>query len=67
MLTFRRALRLFFGLIGFLLGAATAAAIYLARMMISPARQVEWATPEDISLDFEEVQFPARDGVRPAD
>jgi pimeloyl-ACP methyl ester carboxylesterase len=63
-MTFRRALRLFFGLIGFVLGVATAAALYLARLMISPARQGTWATPEDIGLDVEEVQFPARDGVR---
>jgi pimeloyl-ACP methyl ester carboxylesterase len=64
MLTFRRALRLFFGLIGFVLGVATAAAIFLARLMIAPARQGTWATPEDIDLGFEEVQFPASDGVR---
>ena len=64
MLTFRRTMRLFFGLVGFALGVATAAAIYLARMMIAPARQGRWATPGDIDLGFEEVQFPARDGIR---
>ncbi len=64
MLTFRRALRLFFGLAGFLLGATVAAAAFLARMMIAPARQGMWATPADIGLKFEDVQVPARDGVR---
>ncbi len=64
MLTFRGALRLFFGLAGFLLGATAAAAAFLARMMIAPARQNMWASPTDIGLDFEDVEFPARDGVR---
>ena len=64
MLTFRRSLRLFFGLAGFLLGLALTATVYLARMMIAPARQAEWATPEDIGLDYEDDQFPARDGLR---
>ena len=64
MLTFRGALRLFFGLAGFLTGAIVAAAAFLARMMIAPARQNVWALPTDIGLDFEDVEFPARDGVR---
>ena len=64
MLTFRRALRLFFGLAGFLVGVTVAAAAYLARMMIAPARQEIWATPANIGLEFEDAQFPARDGVR---
>lgn len=64
MLTFRQSLRLFFGIAGFLLGVTTAAAAYLARLMIAPARQGQWATPSNIGLEFEEVQFPARDGVR---
>jgi len=64
MLTFRRALRIFFGLAGFVLGATVAAAAFLARMMIAPVRQGQWATPLDIGLDFEDVEFPARDGVR---
>ena len=41
-----------------------AAAAYLARMMIAPARQGQWATPQDIGLEFEDAQFPASDGVR---
>lgn len=64
MLTFRRALRLFFGLAGFLVGIAVAAAAYLARMMIAPNRQGLWATPADVGLEFEDAQFPAQDGIR---
>ncbi len=64
MITFRRSLRVFFGLAGFLLGLTLAATAYLARMMIAPKRQALWATPEDIGLEFEDVQFPARDGLR---
>jgi uncharacterized protein len=64
MLTFRRSLRLFFGLAGFLLGLVFAATAYLARMMIAPARHSEWATPADSGLEYEDVQFPARDGIR---
>ena len=64
MLTFRRSLRLLFGLAGFLLGLFFAATAYLAKMMIAPARQSEWANPEDRGLKFEEVQFPAQDGLR---
>lgn len=64
MLTFRRALRLFFGVAGFLLGATVAAAAYLARTMIAPIRQGLFVTPADIGLDYEDAQFPAQDGVR---
>ncbi len=64
MFTFRRSLRLFFGLAGFLLGLILAATAYLARMMIAPNRQALWATPESVGLDYEDVQFPARDGLR---
>ncbi len=64
MLTFRRSLRLFFGLAGFFIGLAAAAAAYLARMMIAPPRLGEWAMPRDFGLDYEDIQFPAWDGIR---
>ncbi len=64
MVTFRRALRLFFGIAGFLLGAMVVAAAYLARTMIAPIRQKIWETPADVGLKYEEVEFPAQDGVR---
>ncbi len=61
---FRRALRWFFTIIGVLFGLATAAAAFFARNMISPPRQRLWVSPADIGLDYEEVEFPAYDGVR---
>jgi pimeloyl-ACP methyl ester carboxylesterase len=33
-------------------------------MIISPPRQRLWASPSDLGMPFEEVQFPARDGLR---
>ena len=64
MLTFRRSLRIFFGLAGFLLGATVAAAVFLARTLIAPVRQGLWTTPADAGLEFENAEFPAQDGVR---
>ena len=64
MFTFRGSLRLIFGLAGFFFGLFLAATAYLAKMMIAPARQTEWANPEDIGLKYENVQFPAQDGLR---
>jgi alpha-beta hydrolase superfamily lysophospholipase len=64
MLTFRRSLRIFFGLAGFLLGATVAAAAFLARTLIAPVRQGLWATPTEVGLPFENAEFPAQDGVR---
>jgi pimeloyl-ACP methyl ester carboxylesterase len=57
-------MRLFFGLVGFLLGALVVAAGYLAKMMIAPMRQSLWKTPTNVGLTFEDAQFPAQDGVR---
>jgi pimeloyl-ACP methyl ester carboxylesterase len=64
MLTFRRALRVFFGLAGFIVGVTVAAAAFLARTMIAPIRQGLWETPADFGLEFEDAQFPAQDGIR---
>ena len=64
MLLFRRAIRLFFLVFGVLAGMVTVIVAYLSRMMISPPRQGLWATPADLGMAFEEVQFPARDGLR---
>ena len=61
---FRRSLRWVFTIAGFVLGLATAVAALVARMMIAPARQKLWATPTDVGLDYETVQFPAKDGFR---
>ncbi len=61
---FRRAMRWFFALLGFGFGIILAIAAYFARTMVAPARQFLWATPADVGLDYEDVQFPAVDGVR---
>lgn len=64
MALFRRVLRIFFLLVGFLVGLATAVAVFFARRIIAPPRERLWASPGDLGLDFESVQFPARDGIR---
>lgn len=61
---FRRVLRLFFFLLGLTAGLVTAVAAYFAQRLIKPARQRLWATPGDLGLAYEDVQFPARDGIR---
>ncbi len=61
---FRRVLRIFFIVFGFLVGLATAVAVFFARRIISPPRERLWASPGDLGLDFEPVHFPARDGIR---
>jgi pimeloyl-ACP methyl ester carboxylesterase len=62
--TFRRSMRWFFAITGFGLGLVTAISAYIARMMIAPMRQQLWATPQKKGLAFENVQFPAQDGLR---
>lgn len=61
---FRRVLRWFFFLLGLLAGLVTAVAAYFAQRMIKPARQRLWATPGDLGLAYEDVTFPAQDGIR---
>lgn len=64
MITFRRTLRWLFALSGFALGLAAAISAYMARMMIAPARQDLQTSPQSLGLSFEDVQFPAQDGLR---
>jgi alpha-beta hydrolase superfamily lysophospholipase len=61
---FRRVLRWFFFLLGAVAGLVTAVAAYFAQQMIKPSRQRLWATPGDLGLAYEDVNFPARDGIR---
>jgi len=64
MTIFRRVIRWFFFLAGFVVGIATTIAFVMSRRMISPSRQPLWATPDELGLLYETVQFPAQDGVR---
>lgn len=64
MLQFRRAIRPILMVLGVIAGIIIACVVYLARMMINPPRQRLWATPADLGMPYEEVQFPARDGLR---
>lgn len=61
---FRRAVRFLLIFTGFIVGASIAIAAYFSRWLVNPPRQRLWATPADIGLSFEEVVFPARDGLR---
>ncbi|MBP9502006.1 MAG: alpha/beta fold hydrolase [Candidatus Promineofilum sp.] len=63
-MTFRRVLKLLSLVLGFLAGLAAVAVAYFSRRMVAPARQALWTTPYLMGLDFENVQFPAQDGVR---
>ena len=64
MLNFRRAIRLLLTILGVLAGTVAGLVAYFSRMMIRPPRQRFWATPADVGLAYESVQFPARDGLR---
>ncbi|MCA9961196.1 MAG: alpha/beta fold hydrolase [Anaerolineales bacterium] len=61
---FQRVLRFLFLLAGFVAGLLTTVAAIFAQRLIKPPRQRLWATPADLGLDYEDVQFPAQDGVR---
>ncbi len=63
-MTFRRVLKLLSLVLGFVAGLSAAAVAYFSRRMVAPARQALWTTPYLMGLDFENVQFPAQDGVR---
>jgi len=63
-MTFRRVMRILGLLAGLIAGVTAAIVGLMARRMVAPARQPLWATPGDMGLAFETVEFPARDGVR---
>lgn len=63
-MTFRRVMKLLSLLLGFVAGLSAVVVAYVTRRMVSPARQPLWTTPSRMGLDFEDVQFPAQDGVR---
>lgn len=61
---FRRALRIFLLVAGVIAGMITVITAVFARMLIKPHRQRLWTTPASLGLPFEDVHFPARDGLR---
>jgi dipeptidyl aminopeptidase/acylaminoacyl peptidase len=61
---FRRALRIFLLVSGVIAGMITVIAAFFSRLLINPPRQRLWTTPSSLGLPYEEVQFPARDGLR---
>jgi len=63
-MNFRRALRWFFWIVGLLVALVAAIAAFFAKRIISPPRQPLWANPGDLGLDYDDIQFPAQDGVR---
>jgi uncharacterized protein len=64
MTIFRRVIRWLFFLGGFVAGIAATIAFVLSRRMVAPPRQQLWATPDELGLLYETVQFPAQDGLR---
>jgi len=64
MFQLRRALKLTVFVSGIFVGIVATLTAYFSRMIISPPRQRLWASPSDLGMSFEDVQFPARDGVR---
>jgi pimeloyl-ACP methyl ester carboxylesterase len=64
MLLLRPFIRLFFLILGLVIGLSLALAAVIARLVISPPRQPLWASPEDFGLPYQNLEFPARDGLR---
>ncbi|WP_374688975.1 alpha/beta hydrolase [Promineifilum sp.] len=63
-MTFKRVMKFLGLLFGFLAGVTAVIVAWFTRRMVAPARQPLWATPSEMGLAFENVQFPAKDGVR---
>lgn len=63
-MTFNRVMKSLFGLAGFAAGIMAVVVGLVTRRMVSPPRQPVNIQPSDLGLPFENVQFPAQDGVR---
>ena len=62
---FRRVVRFVLWLTAAIIGLIVTLAVIFTRRVVKPPRQPLWATPDDVGLSYEDVQFPAReDGVR---
>jgi uncharacterized protein len=40
------------------------ASFFSARLIVRPGRTRVWSTPKEVGIDYEDVTFPAQDGVR---
>jgi uncharacterized protein len=63
-MSFKRSLRWFFWLLGLIAGLITTIAFVFAKRLVNPPRLPLWATPGDLGLAYDDIQFPAQDGVR---
>lgn len=61
---FRRAVRGILFLAGLVAGVIVGLAAFFSRQMLRPQRQRLWANPRDAGLEYDDVEFPARDGLR---
>lgn len=61
---FRRVMRWLFILGGIVAGFVTAIAALFAKRLVTPLRQPLWGTPDQLDMPYEDVAFPAIDGVR---
>lgn len=61
---FRRVMRLILFLLGLFGGAVLVFVAFISRHLINPPRQRLWALPSDAGLNYHDVEFPARDGLR---
>jgi dipeptidyl aminopeptidase/acylaminoacyl peptidase len=64
MAQFRRVIQLLFLILGVFAGMISALAVFMARFLINPPRKRLWTTPKNRGMSYEEIQFPARDGLR---
>lgn len=60
----RRVLRLLSAIIGFIAGVTAVITALVVRRMIAPPRQMLWTSPAEMGMVYENVSFPALDGVR---
>ena len=61
---FRRVMRWLFILAGIIVGLLTAVVALFLKLMVSPPREPLTASPDDLGLPYENVNFPAHDGLR---
>lgn len=64
MTLFRRVLRTLFLLAGIVAGLVAVITAVFARYLISPPRVRLWVTPGELGMPYDNVQFPALDGLR---